>query len=67
MQDLLQGVVDANNLLECKQDQVINPWRSLYEGLISLTGEYKSEDQAGPAIADFFTRILHWIIAVRLR
>ena len=42
----------AKQFLKCKQDQVIKLCRSLYEGLIPLTGEYKNEDQALPTIAD---------------
>ena len=48
----LAGVFDAKKLLDCKQDQVRRTCRLLYDGLITLTGEYKHEDQAFLAIAD---------------
>ena len=43
---------DAKKLLDCKQDQVSRACRSLFVGLVPLTGEYKSKDQAFLAIAD---------------
>ena len=46
------GVFDAKKLLDCKQDQVSRACRSLFVGLVPLTGEYKSKDQAFLAIAD---------------
>ena len=39
-------------LLDYKQDQVIRACRSLFEGLVPLTGEYKREEQAFLEIAD---------------
>ena len=46
------GAFDANQLLECDQDQVIYACRSLYDKLIPLTGKRKSADQAVATIAE---------------
>ena len=46
------GAFDANQLLECDQDQVIHACRSLYDMLIPLTGKRESADQAVGTIAD---------------
>lgn len=52
------GVFDAKKLLVCTQVQVFKACCSLYEGLITLAGDYKNEDQALTAIADAKDRSL---------
>ena len=44
--DFIAEKFDAQKLLECDHDQVINAEKSLFEKLIFLTGRYGSTDQA---------------------
>uniref|UniRef100_A0AAV1T4S6 Uncharacterized protein n=1 Tax=Peronospora matthiolae TaxID=2874970 RepID=A0AAV1T4S6_9STRA len=46
------GAFDANEMLECDQDQVIHACRSLYDNLMPLKGICESSDQAVATIAD---------------
>ena len=46
------GDFDAQTLLECDHDQVIQAGRALFAKLVPLTGEYDSGDRAIPNVAD---------------
>ena len=55
---MVAEVFQAKKLLDYKHDQVLKACRSLYEGLITLTVEYKNQDPAIPDIADISDRSL---------